>query len=92
MVGAPEVVWHTTTGNMAVTIGPEPAPDALVVEVDAAVVGATGTDVLDDAVPCFGWVDPVVAAGPDDPHAANSSAPTTAIPANLNIDPIPTPT
>ena len=79
VVVAPDVVWHTTTGSEAVTIGPEPAPAVVGVEdVDDDVV--VGADVL-DVVDCFGWVVPDVESGPDDPQAARSSAPATTTPA-----------
>ena len=86
MVDAPEVVWHTTTGSVAVTIGPEPLVVEVEVEVAATVVVVAGADVLEVA-DCLGWVDPFVEAGPDDPQAANNKAnaepaPATPRPAN----------
>jgi hypothetical protein len=52
VVETPEVVWHTTTGSEAVTMGPEPAP--LVVEVEEEGDNVVdGADVL-DVVVCFG--------------------------------------
>ena len=82
MVETPEVVWHTTTGSEAVTIGPEPAPlevEEVGVEVDGGTV-VDGARVI-DVVVRFGWVVPDVETGPDEPHAARSSAPAAAPPA-----------
>jgi hypothetical protein len=85
VVVTPDVVWHTTNGSVAVTIGPE------------LVVGVfDDTDVVDDsdaeslvvevvvvALSC-GWVAVVAddEPGPDEPHAASNSALPTRTPAN----------
>jgi hypothetical protein len=94
VVDTPDVVWHTTTGSSAVTVAPEPEPEPFVVEVEveaeaeAAVVDVAGAGAGAGGlvvVGRFGWVDPVVEAGPDDPHAAKRSAPETTAPAQPTV-------
>jgi hypothetical protein len=83
VVVTPEVVWHTTTGRVAVTIGtdPEPPVDEVDVELELVVVDVDiGRAVVE--VVCFGWVVELVELGPDDPHAASTTVPTTTAPAN----------
>ena len=77
MVDTPELVWHTTTGSVAVTIGPEQwsgcptcstsstsrDPEAFVVEVVVCASDGSSNSSLFEL-------------GPDDPHAASTSAPT----------------
>jgi hypothetical protein len=82
VVVTPEVVWHTTTGRVAVTIGTDPEPP--VDEVDVELELVVDVDIVRAVVEvvCFGWVVELVELGPDDPHAASTTAPTTPTPAN----------
>jgi hypothetical protein len=80
VVVTPEDVWHTTTGSITVVIGPEVVVDVLDDGVDVVVEEPDPEAlVLDDVVLCFGWLVELVVLGPDDPHAASTSAssPTT---------------
>ena len=78
VVVTPAVVWQTTTGNVAVTIGPDVVvgvADVAVVDVDVDVDPDEPDAFVVEVVECFGWVVepvPLFELGPDDPHAAST--------------------